>query len=105
MEDGKTTIRVSVALSKRLAKLGTINTPMELVIETMLRLSNAEIDIAKFHKELEETKALKEIKGQTEVECPGCKHKFVDDSQDDVINCVSCGQEIILSELDSNATE
>ena len=105
MESEKTTIRVSVALSKRLAKLGTINTPMELVIETMLRLSNAEIDITRFHKELEETKALREIKGQTEIECPGCKHKFVDESQDDVINCVSCGQEIVLSELSNNAIE
>ena len=102
MEDEKTTIRVSIALSKRLAKLGTIDCSMEEVVETMLRLSNAEIDIAKFHKQLEETKALRELKGQIEVTCPGCKHKFVDDTQTDIVDCPSCGQEIVLSELDNN---
>ena len=98
----KTTVRVSVALSQRLANLGTINDSMENVIETILRLSNAEIDIKKFHKALLETRALGKMKGKTEIECPECHTKFIDNVEGDIISCPECGHEIILSELNNN---
>ena len=102
MENEKTTVRVSVALNQKLAKLGTIGTSMEDVIESILRLSNAEVDIKKFHKALVETKALRELKRQNKIKCPACSFEFVDDTQNDRPVCPSCGQEIVLSEIDND---
>lgn len=106
METAKTTIRVSIALSQRLASLGTINDSMEDVVETVLRLSNAEINITKFHKALLDTRALKKIKGKTKIECPECHNKFIDDTEGDVVTCpnTDCNREIVLSELDNTTT-